>query len=171
MPLSVGKDVWEIAKKKKGKIHSAFLDLSVWREAIDVDSSWGHPHPSSMPTSVIMALRKAVSMALEEGLEARYRRHAEAAKAVRDGMEGLGLEVFTDRAFYSNTVSVARVDQGWEGDFRKRLVTDYGIMIAGGLGPLKGKIIRVGTMGSSARREKVAITLAAFEKVLKQVKR
>jgi alanine-glyoxylate transaminase / serine-glyoxylate transaminase / serine-pyruvate transaminase len=170
VPLALGKDVWEVAKKRKGKIHSAFLDLNAWREAIDVDSSWGHPHPSSMPTSVIMALRKAASMALAEGLDARYRRHAEAAKAMRDGMKGLGLEIFTDPGFYSNTVSVARVDAAWDGEFRKRLVAEYGIMIAGGLGPLKGKIIRVGTMGSSARHEKVAIALAAFDKVLEQVR-
>jgi alanine-glyoxylate transaminase/serine-glyoxylate transaminase/serine-pyruvate transaminase len=169
-PVAVSQAVWDEVAKKKGKIHSAFLDLNVWREAIDVDSSWGHPHPTSMPTSVIIALRKAVSMALEEGLENRYRRHADVARAMRTGLQGLGLDVFTKPGFYSGTVSVGRVDARWDMEFRKRLVSEYDIMIAGGLGPLKGKVVRVGHMGSGARLEKVNATLAAMEQVLKKVR-
>ncbi len=169
-PVAISKEVWDIAAKRKGKVHSPFLDLNSWREAIDVDSSWGHPHPTSMPTSLIVALRKAVSMALEEGLEKRYRRHAEAAKQLRSGMRSLGLEIFTDPAYYSSTVSVARVDAKWDLELRRRLVADFNIMIAGGLGPLKGKVIRVGHMGRSARHENIELTLAAIGQVLKQVR-
>jgi alanine-glyoxylate transaminase / serine-glyoxylate transaminase / serine-pyruvate transaminase len=170
VPAAVSPAVWELAAKTKGRVHSVFLDLNTWREAIDVDSSWGHPHPTSMPTSVIVALRRALTMALEEGLETRYRRHAEAAKAVRDGYKSMGLDVFTDPKFFSNTVSVGVVDPKWDLTFRKRLVSEYNIMIAGGLGPLRGKVIRVGTMGASARAEKVQVALAAMERVLKEVR-
>jgi alanine-glyoxylate transaminase/serine-glyoxylate transaminase/serine-pyruvate transaminase len=170
VPVALSKQVWEEAASRKGRIHSTFLDLNAWREAIDVDSSWGHPHPTSMPTSVIVALRKAVSMALEEGLEKRYRRHAEAAKELRDGFRDLGLEIFTDRKFLSNTVSVAKVEEKWEGELRKRLVKDYNIMIAGGLGPMRGKVLRVGHMGRSARHENIELTLAAMGTILKQVR-
>ncbi len=169
-PISISKDVWDLVKRRKGEIHSTFLDLNSWREAIDVDSSWGHPHPTSMPTSLIVALRKAVSMALEEGLEARYRRHADAARVLRDGMKAMGLETFTDPTYYSSTVSVARVEERWDAELRKRLVKDYNIMIAGGLGPLKGKVIRIGHMGRSARRENIDLTLAALGQVLTQVR-
>ncbi|MDA4114638.1 MAG: alanine--glyoxylate aminotransferase family protein [Thaumarchaeota archaeon] len=169
-PIAVSREVWEMVAKKKGKIRSTFLDLNAWREAIDEDSSWGHPHPTSMPTSVIVALRKAVSMALEEGLEKRYRRHADAAKELRDGLRALGLEVFTDPKFYSGTVTVASVEGRWDAELRQRLVTDYNIMIAGGLGPLKGKVIRIGTMGRSARHENVQLTLAALSQVLSKVR-
>lgn len=169
-PIAVSPAVWQEAARRKGRVHSGFMDLNVWREAIDVDSSWGHPHPTSMPTSVIMALRKAVSMALEEGLDARYRRHEDCARAMREGFTAMGLETFTDPRYLSNTVSVAKVDARWDGELRKRLVTDYDIMIAGGLGPLKGKVIRVGHMGSSARPHKVRTTLAAMERVLKRVR-
>jgi alanine-glyoxylate transaminase/serine-glyoxylate transaminase/serine-pyruvate transaminase len=170
VPVALSKEAWEVAASKKGKIHSTFLDLNAWREAIDVDSSWGHPHPTSMPTSVIVALRKAVSMALEEGLEKRYRRHAEAAKELRDGFGDLGLEVFTESKFLSNTVSVARVEERWDGELRRRLVKDYNIMIAGGLGPMRGKVLRVGHMGRSARHENIELTLAAMSSILKQVR-
>lgn len=169
-PIAISQAVWDKVAKRKGEVHSTFLDLNVWREAIDIDGSWGHPHPTSMPTSIIVALRKAVSMALEEGLENRYRRHAEVAKEMRDGMGELGLEVFTDSKYYSNTVSVGRVDPKWEGELRKRLVSDYNIMIAGGLGPLRSKVIRVGHMGSSARPEKVRTTLAAMAQILNKVR-
>jgi alanine-glyoxylate transaminase / serine-glyoxylate transaminase / serine-pyruvate transaminase len=170
VPVAVSPAVWQRAASRKGKINSAFMDLNSWREAIDVDSSWGHPHPTSMPTSVIVALRKAVSMALEEGLEKRYKRHADAAKLMRDGLREIGLEIFTDQRYYSNTVSVGKVDAKWDGEFRKRLVSDYNIMIAGGLGSLRGKVVRVGHMGSSARPEKVRTTLAAMGQLLKAVR-
>ncbi|MGA2665564.1 MAG: alanine--glyoxylate aminotransferase family protein [Nitrososphaerales archaeon] len=169
-PVAISPEVWETAKRRKGEIHSTFLDLNSWREAIDEDSSWGHPHPTSMPTSLVVALRKAVSMALQEGLENRYRRHAEAAKELRSGLKDLGLEIFTDPKYLSSTVSVARVDAKWDGELRSRLIKDYNIMIAGGLGPLRGKIVRIGTMGRSARHENVDLTLAALGSLLKQLR-
>jgi alanine-glyoxylate transaminase/serine-glyoxylate transaminase/serine-pyruvate transaminase len=169
-PVAIGKEAWEAAARKKGKIGSSFLDLNAWREAIDVDSSWGHPHPTSMPTSAVVALRKALSMALEEGLENRYRRHADAARELREGVKAMGLELFTDPGFYSSAVTVPKLEEKLNAELRKRLVKDYDIMIAGGLGPLKGKIVRIGTMGSTARHEKVRMVLTAFEAVLKQIR-
>lgn len=170
VPVAISKDVWDLVARRKGQIPSTVLDLNSWREAIDQDSSWGHPHPTSMPTSVIVGLRKAVSLALTEGLDNRYKRHAEVSKAMREGLQAIGLPIFTDPAFYSNTVSVAKVDPSWDLEFRKRLVSDYDIMIAGGLGPLRGKVIRVGHMGTSAKFEKVRTTLAAMEQVLRKVR-
>jgi alanine-glyoxylate transaminase / serine-glyoxylate transaminase / serine-pyruvate transaminase len=169
-PVAIGRDAWDAAKRKKGRIGSTVLDLNAWRDAIDVDSSWGHPYPTSMPTSAIMALRKAVSMALEEGLDNRYRRHADAAKEMRQGLTELDFELFTDAQFYSSTVTAPKMDEKWNAEFRRRLLTDYDIMIAGGLGSLRGKILRIGTMGSSARHEKVQTALAAFAAVLKQLR-
>ena len=169
-PVAVGKEAWEAAARKKGKISSTFLDLNTWREAIDVDSSWGHPFPTSMPTSAVVALRKALSMAMEEGLENRYRRHADAAKELREGVKDLGLELFTDPAFFSAAVTVPKLEEKLNAELRKRLVKDYDIMIAGGLGPLRGKIVRIGTMGSSAKHEKVQMVLAAMGSILKQIR-
>jgi alanine-glyoxylate transaminase/serine-glyoxylate transaminase/serine-pyruvate transaminase len=168
-PVAISKEAWEIAKGRKESIHSRFLNLNVWREAIERDGSWGHPFPSSMPTSVIMALRKAVDLALAEGLENRYRRHAASGKMMREGFDELGLEIFTDKQYFSNTVSVAKTGS-WESKLRSRLVSDFDIMIAGGLGPLKGKIIRIGHMGTSARPQPVATTIAAMGKLLKELR-
>ena len=119
-PVAIGPRSWEKAKQNKARIHSLFLDLNTWRKSIEQDGSWGHPYPSSMPTSVIVALSKAVDLALKEGLKNRYERHAKAASRIREGLVGMGLEIFTDERFLSNTVSVARVEPGLVGLSEKR---------------------------------------------------
>jgi len=169
-PVAIGKASWEAAKENKARIHSLFLDLNTWREAIEKDGSWGHPYPSSMPTSVIVALRKAVDLALKEGLQSRYRRHAKAASQMRDGLTGMGLEIFTEKRFYSNTVSVARVQPAWSTALRKMLLEKHDIMIADGLESLSGKIIRIGHMGTSATPKAISATVNGLSDCLAKVK-
>jgi len=168
-PVSIGRASWEAAKLNKPRIHSLFLDLGTWREAIEKDSSWGHPYPSSMPTSVIVALRKAVDLALAEGLQNRYERHAKAASQLRDGLEAMGLELFTDKKFFSGTVSVARVRPAWSASLRRRLLEKHDIMIADGLEGLSSKIIRIGHMGTSATPKAISTVLDALSESLANV--
>jgi len=169
-PVAIGKASWEAAKQNKARIHSLFLDLNLWREAIEKDSSWGHPYPSSMPTSVIVALHKAVDLALKEGLQNRYKRHAKAASQLRDGLTGMGLEIFTEERFYSNTVSVARVRPTWSASLRRMLLEKHGIMIADGLESLSGKIIRIGHMGTSATPKAISSTINGLSDSLANVR-
>ncbi|MDA4115258.1 MAG: alanine--glyoxylate aminotransferase family protein [Thaumarchaeota archaeon] len=169
-PVSIGKAAWEAAKLNKPRIHSLFLDLNTWRESIEKDSSWGHPYPSSMPTSVIVALRKAVDLALAEGLQNRYERHAKAASQTREGLTSMGLDLFTDKKFLSNTVSVAKVQPAWSASFRRRLLEKHDIMIADGLEGLSGKIIRIGHMGTSATPKSISMTLDAVKESLANVR-
>ncbi len=169
-PVAIGKASWEAAKQNKARIHSLFLDLNTWSEAIEKDSSWGHPYPSSMPTSVIVALRKAVDLALKEGLQNRYRRHAKAASQLRDGLTGMGLEIFTEKGFYSNTVSVAKVRPAWSAALRRTLLEKHDIMIADGLESLSGKIIRIGHMGTSATPKAISATVSALSDSLAKVR-
>ncbi len=169
-PVAIGKASWEAAKKNKPRIHSLFLDLNTWSDAIEKDGSWGHPYPSSMPTSVIVALRKATDLVLKEGLQNRYKRHARAAAQARDGLEGMGLEIFTEKRFYSNTVSVAKVRPGWSAALRRMLLEEYDIMIADGLESLSGKIIRIGHMGTSATPKAISATVDALSDSLAKVR-
>jgi alanine-glyoxylate transaminase / serine-glyoxylate transaminase / serine-pyruvate transaminase len=165
-PVAIGKASWEAAKRNKARIHSLFLDLNTWRESIERDGSWGHPYPSSMPTSVIVAMRKAVDLVLKEGLQNRYKRHAKAASQLRDGLTGMGLEIFTDERFLSNTVSVAKVRPSWSASLRKTLLEEHDIMIADGLESLSGKVIRIGHMGTSATPRAISATLSALADAL-----
>ena len=169
-PVAIGRSSWEAAKQNKARIHSLFLDLNMWREAIEKDGSWGHPYPSSMPTSVIVALRKAVDLAMKEGLQNRYERHSKAAAQLRRGLTGMGLQLFTDERFYSNTVSVAKVRPAWSAPLRRRLLEKHDIMIADGLESLSGKIIRIGHMGTSATPEVISTVIDALSESLASVK-
>jgi aspartate aminotransferase-like enzyme len=170
-PVAISPEAWETARKNADKIHTRYLNLNVWAKAIVEMGSWGHPHPSSMPTSIIVGLRKAVEIVLNEGLDNRYRRHQEVAKLTRDKLVEMGLELFPDRRYYSPTVSAPKVDSKWEKELRKQLVSSYDIMIGGGLGELTGKIIRIGHMGTSATVPKVMTTLTAMQAILKDLRK
>jgi alanine-glyoxylate transaminase/serine-glyoxylate transaminase/serine-pyruvate transaminase len=170
-PVAVSGDAWKAAKKNSDKIHTRFLNLNVWAKAIEEMGPWGHPHPSSMPTSIIVGLRKAVDLVLKEGLANRYRRHKEVAEFARKSLGELGLKLFPDKRYLSNTVSVASVDPEVDKKLRGKLASQYDIMIAGGLGQLSGKIIRIGHMGTSATIPAVSTTMAAMDSILRGIRK
>jgi alanine-glyoxylate transaminase/serine-glyoxylate transaminase/serine-pyruvate transaminase len=165
-PIAISKDCWKIAKTINVS-QNRFLNLNVWRHYIDEWSVIGHPHPSSMPTNVIVALDTALDLVFEEGLEMRYKRHEKIARSMESGLEDLGLQIFSDKRYASNTVTAATVDQKLDKKIRKELIERYGIMISGGLEPLEGKIIRIGHMGTSATPHAIRITLSALSDILR----
>jgi alanine-glyoxylate transaminase/serine-glyoxylate transaminase/serine-pyruvate transaminase len=171
LPVALSQEVWEIAKRNEGKIHTRFLNLNVWEKAIAEMGPWGHPHPSSMPTSAIVGMGVAVDLVLKEGLDNRFRRHREVAQFTRTGLEKLGLPMFPEKGLMSNTVSVVRVDRAWERELRQQMLQKYDIMIGGGLGELSGKVVRLGHMGRSASFQRVSTTLTVMESILKDVRR
>ncbi len=168
VPVSVSEDSWNAAKKHKDKINGRFLDLNEWAYYAKEWKKIGHPYPSSMPTSIIAALNTSVDIALKEGLANRYERHRRVAKMTRDGLESLGLEIFSDKNYASKTVSVAKVDEKLDKLIRDTLNNKYDIMIGGGIAGLEGKIIRIGHMGTSASVAKVSIVLSAMKTILDQ---
>ena len=112
--------------------------------------------------------REALRSVLEEGLEARWERQRRNQQAVNAGLEALGLELFVpnpaDRLI---TVSAVKVPKGVEDEkVRHQLLDEFGIEIAGGFGPIKGQIWRVGLMGWSSQKNHVLLFLAALEKTL-----
>jgi len=111
------------------------------------------------------ALREALVMVLEEGLEARIARHFKHHLALRAGLEALGLSYVPERSLATlNAVHVpAGVD---DGKIRARLLAEFGIEIGGGLGPFKGKAWRIGLMGASSTRRNVTLVLSALESLL-----
>ncbi len=120
------------------------------------------------PISLIYALREALRIVLEEGLEARWERQRRNQQALNAGLEALGLELFVpnpaDRLI---TVSAVKVPKGVEDEkVRHQLLDEFGIEIAGGFGPIKGQIWRVGLMGWSSQKNHVLLFLAALEKTL-----
>jgi aspartate aminotransferase-like enzyme len=99
----------------------------------------------------------------EEGLEARFERHARASARLRDGLSDLGFTAVASRELLSNTVTCVRPPSGVDpAGLVKGLKENHNIFISGGLGPLRGKTIRLGTMGTQAEPEIVDRLLDAM---------
>ncbi len=104
--------------------------------------------PFTPAVSLYYALEEALTALLEETLERRVARHAECARQLYSSVEEMGLECFADKACRSNTVIAVKYPKGVDDEqFRAALSQDQGGVITGGFGPLKGKILRVGSMG------------------------
>jgi aspartate aminotransferase-like enzyme len=169
-PVAISGRAWEAAEKNSKNIHARFMNLNVWAKAIVEMGTWGHPHPSSMPTSVIVGLRKAAELALQEGLEERYRRHKEVAAFAREQFGDIGLGLFPDPKDASDTVCAVRSDPKWDSKLRSELISRFDIMISGGLGELEGKLLRIGHMGTSAKKYAISQTKVAMEALLKELR-
>ena len=134
-----------------------------------LDRYWGD-QPSyhhTAPISTAYAFREALRLALEEGLETRYARHRGNAERLWQGLEALDLPLLVPEPHRLTTLSTPRLSGTWdEASLRRQLLERYGIEIAGGFGPLAGKVWRIGRMGYSSRRENVLTLLAALEELL-----
>ena len=119
------------------------------------------------PITMNYALREALRLVDEEGLEPRFARHRRNAELMWDGLAALDLtpHVALDHRLPSlTTVSVP--DGVDEAAVRRRLLEEYGIEISGGLGALKGKVWRIGLMGYSSSEVNVVTLLGALERIL-----
>jgi alanine-glyoxylate transaminase / serine-glyoxylate transaminase / serine-pyruvate transaminase len=163
-PMTVNEKAEEIIRGRKTKVQSWYFDLQ------SAMNYWGKErlYHHTPPISLIFGLREALRAVLEEGLEARWERHFHNQQALIAGVEAMGLELFVKNpADRLVTVTGVRIPEGIDDHkVRGQLLDEFNIEIAGGLGPVKGKIWRVGLMGYSSQRQNVLLFLAAFEKVL-----
>ena len=163
-PITVNARVEEVIKARKTHVASWYFDF------MPIMTMWGseRTYHHTPPISLIFAMREALRLTLEEGLEARWERHRTNQQALVAGIEGLGLELFvTDPADRLVTVTSVTIPAGIDDrKVRQQLLDEFNIEIAGGFGAVKGKIWRVGLMGYSNQNTNVLLFLAAFEKVL-----
>jgi alanine-glyoxylate transaminase/serine-glyoxylate transaminase/serine-pyruvate transaminase len=104
---------------------------------------------------------------LEEGLEARWARHRRNHEALKSGLKALGLSYVANEKHQLPQLNVVRIPGGCDDmAARKRLLSEFGIEIGGGLGEFKGKAWRVGLMGHNSRPDVVLLFLAALEQCL-----
>ncbi|GAC1702186.1 MAG: alanine--glyoxylate aminotransferase family protein [Candidatus Acidiferrum sp.] len=163
-PITVSPAAEEVFRKRKTKVPSWYLDLSTAMNYWGKDRLYHH----TPPISLIYALREAMRLALEEGLEVRWERHRVNQLALIAGLEALGLEIAVKNpADRLPTVTAVVIPQGVDDQkLRTQLLDEFNIEIAGGLGPWKGKTWRVGLMGYCSQKANVLLFLAALEKVL-----
>jgi (S)-ureidoglycine-glyoxylate aminotransferase len=119
-------------------------------------------------TTMLYGARECARIVLEEGLDARFARHACAGAAVTTGLRAMGLKVFGDDRFRMTNVTGVWIPEGVESErVRTRMREDFEIEIGTSFGPLQGKIWRIGAMGYNAMKHKVLITLGALEACLR----
>ncbi len=163
-PITVNTRVEELLRARKTKVQSWYFDLTTTMNYWGKERTYHH----TPPISLIYGMREALRLVLEEGLEARWERHRQNQQALIAGLEAMGLEFFVPNpADRLVTVTGVRVPERVEDlKVRRQLLDEFNIEIAGGFGPLKGKLWRVGLMGYSSQRGNVLKFLAALEKVL-----
>jgi aspartate aminotransferase-like enzyme len=175
--VSVSARAWEVMERRKQPAHSYAYDLLRWREQWMPVSRGGkvpdgtpRRQPVSIPTHLTEAMRVAVRLILEEGLDHRFRRHAVAAGALRAGVTAMGLEMFPDASILSNTVSSIKAPRGIDTAAVVATMRDrYGILIGTGLDKIRTSTLRIGTMGLTASPHYVLPTLSALELALRDL--
>lgn len=118
-------------------------------------------------TTMLYGARECARVALQEGLEARFARHAKAGASMAAGLRAMGLTVYGDDRYRMANVTGVYIPEGLDGErVRQRMREDFEIEIGTAFGPLQGKIWRIGAMGYNAMKHKVLTTLAALEACL-----
>src|SRR5580658_4372694 len=162
-PVSFGPRAMAAATRRKHKVQSWYLDVNLLAAYWGQDRAYHHTAPISMN----YALHEALRLVVEEGLENRWRRHEQNHLALKEGLAEMGLELASQPGHQLWTLNAVRVPEGAdEAAVRKGLLSQYNIEIGAGLGPLKGKIWRVGLMGENSRRENVDQFLSALKTLL-----
>ncbi|MGK0480748.1 MAG: alanine-glyoxylate transaminase/serine-glyoxylate transaminase/serine-pyruvate transaminase [Planctomycetota bacterium] len=147
------------------KVQSWYLDLSLIQGYWGEERSYHHTAPINM----LYAMHESLRLVLEEGLEARFERHAKNSAALREGLEALGLEVRVPEAERLNPLTTVAIPRGVDdGQVRRFLLDKYGLEIGGGLGPMKGNTWRIGLMGSGSTMRNVTLCLSGLKDALAQ---
>jgi alanine-glyoxylate transaminase/serine-glyoxylate transaminase/serine-pyruvate transaminase len=164
-PLTLNDDAMDKVLSREEPARSWYLDLSLLEGYWGEERSYHH----TAPITNVYALREALRLVAEEGIEARWARHRHVAGALKAGIEAMGLEMNAPDSCWLPSLNTVRVPAGVDdGAVIQQLLDDYDLEIASGLGDLAGDIWRIGCMGHSARPKNVSYLLAALGDVLGQ---
>ena len=162
-PITLSGAAMAAVKARQTPVQSFYFNLQ------DLESYWGlsRTYHHTAPISMNYALREALRMLMEEGIEARIQRHARAANALRAGLQAMGLALLADPDHHLNPLTTVKIPNGIDdAPVRTALLKDYDIEIGGGLGEFRGQAWRIGLMGESARERNVFALLSALEQIL-----
>ena len=163
-PVSLSNRAMDSIKLRKGKVQSWYLDVNLlanyWGEGARV-------YHHTAPITMNYALHESLRLVLNEGLEERWARHEANHALLKTGLAGLGLYIASQEGHQLWQLNAVTVPEGIdEASVRKGLLASHGIEIGAGLGPLAGKVWRIGLMGYSSTRENVNRVLDAIKNLL-----
>lgn len=162
-PITFGRRALARLRTRSRPVQSWYLDLTM------IEKYWGEErvYHHTAPISMNYALYEALRLVVEEGLEARFRRHRANHEALVAGLEALGLTMAVAAPHRLWMLNSVRIPDGVDDvALRRALLDGEGIEIGGGLGPLKGRTWRIGLMGESSTRANVTRLLGALERLL-----
>ncbi len=161
-PITVSARAREAISKRKGPVSSFYLDLQSYA------NYWiNHGYHHTASATLHYALREALRITYEEGLDARYARHRTNAELLWAGLEEIGAPPFIPMEYRLPPLTTAVVPEGIAPhELRAKLLNDYNLEIAGGFGALKDKVWRIGLMGYSSRRENITLLLAVMKDLM-----
>jgi alanine-glyoxylate transaminase/serine-glyoxylate transaminase/serine-pyruvate transaminase len=166
-PISFSDRAMEVVLNRKTKVQSWFLDLGL------VQAYWGdggggkRSYHHTAPVNALYGFHEALVMLREEGLENSWKRHLENHERLRQGLETLGLELFVASGQRIPHLNAVKIPPGADDvGVRRRLLDEFGLEIGAGLGPMAGKIWRIGLMGYSSNVNNISICLSALKAVL-----
>ena len=161
--VSISDKGWKSMAKEED-IPGWYLNLKTWAH---YEKEWGdwHPFPVTLPVHLFFALNKSFDIILEEGLEKRWQRHKNIAAILQNGLAKLGISPFIkDKDLYLPTVTSAILPGTLSSeDLQNYMRNNYRILIAGGVGPLRKKVFRVGHMAYSAQEALINRVLSGIE--------
>jgi alanine-glyoxylate transaminase / serine-glyoxylate transaminase / serine-pyruvate transaminase len=162
-PVTFSDRAVEVVRKRKTKVQSWYLDLSM------IEKYWGSErvYHHTAPISMNYALHEALRIMLEEGLEKAWQRHRQVHETFVREMRKLELEPAVAESIRAPMINAVKIPEGVDDPkIRQRLYDDFDIEIGAGLGPLKGKIWRVGLMGHGSRVENVELLAKALKQLI-----
>jgi alanine-glyoxylate transaminase/serine-glyoxylate transaminase/serine-pyruvate transaminase len=164
-PVTFSPRAQEVIKARSSPVQSWFLDMDL------IMGYWGgnrqRAYHHTAPINALYALHEALVILHEEGLENAWARHRYHHEALAAGVEALGLEFVVESPYRLPQLNCVAFKDGIdEGAVRRQLLADYQLEIGAGLGPLAGKVWRIGLMGYAANQKNVLLCLGALETVL-----
>jgi alanine-glyoxylate transaminase/serine-glyoxylate transaminase/serine-pyruvate transaminase len=164
-PVSFGNRAVEVIKNRKTKVQSWFLDLNLVMGYWGGDAKRTYHHTA--PINALYGLHEALVMLAEEGLENAWARHQENHLKLKAGLLELDLEFFVAEQYRLPQLNAIKLKESMDdAGIRTRLLRNHGIEIGGGLGPMAGKIWRIGLMGYSSRQENIDRLMNALKQEL-----
>ena len=163
-PITINDRAREVLRNRSMKVANWYMDLSA------LDTYWksgSRTYHHTAPVNMNYALREALRLVVEEGLEAVFARHRSTAEMLWAGMSELGIPPRAPLPIRSPTLTTVNLPEGLDdAKIRSQLLNEYNVEISGGFGPLAGQIWRIGLMGNSAQKSNVALLLAALKELI-----
>ncbi len=162
-PVAIGPRALEVIDSRTTKPPSWYLDLGL------IAKYWGpeHVYHHTAPVSMILGLREALRIVLEEGLDNRVARHQRNSAALRAGVEALGLGFLVPEPYRLDQITAVNIPDGVDdATVRQRLLREHTIEIGKGFGPFDGNVWRIGLMGESSKAEYILALLSSLEGIL-----